>query len=342
MDLKLHANATTTPKTRAYIQNSKAPASELAAELGVSESTVRRWRKRTGVTDRSHRPLRLAALSLTPLEEQLIVELRTEAGLALDDIVAVMRRCVNATLSRSAIHRCLQRHAISRRTAPPGEPHQRFEPASFGYVHVDLKHLPRLEARPAYVFVAIERMTRFVHVEIVTSRDGETIAACLERFLESFGHPVHTILTDNGAEFTDRFRDARWNKTARKPSGRHPFDRLCARHGIAHKLTRPLRPQTNGMAERFNRRLAQALRQAPPTQTNQGKNRFLTHAQRNRFIERFANAYNHTRLKALGYSAPINALDNQAGHNTKAGTSVCDAILKNRGPLSSRHKCNTC
>lgn len=42
---------------------------ELATTLGVSESIIRRWRKRTSVTDRSHRPLHLARLSLSPLEE---------------------------------------------------------------------------------------------------------------------------------------------------------------------------------------------------------------------------------------------------------------------------------
>jgi hypothetical protein len=91
MDLRLHANATTTPRTRAYIQQSRAPVSQLACELGVSESTVRRWKKRTSVADRSHTPHKLA-ISLTPVEERLVVELRTELSLPLDDIVEVMRR----------------------------------------------------------------------------------------------------------------------------------------------------------------------------------------------------------------------------------------------------------
>ena len=47
----LHANATTTPKVRAYIQRSKSSVAELASELGVSETTVRRWRARTTVSD---------------------------------------------------------------------------------------------------------------------------------------------------------------------------------------------------------------------------------------------------------------------------------------------------
>ena len=85
MELNLHANATTTPKERAYIQRSKAPAAELAAELGVSETTIRRWRGRTTITDRTHRPKTLAT-SFSPMEEALVCELRTRLQLPLDDI----------------------------------------------------------------------------------------------------------------------------------------------------------------------------------------------------------------------------------------------------------------
>src|SRR5262245_28140700 len=85
MELSLHANATTTPKVRGYIQRSKRSVAELAAELGVSETTIRRWRGRTSITDRSHTPKTLA-ISLSPLEEALVCELRTRLQLPLDDI----------------------------------------------------------------------------------------------------------------------------------------------------------------------------------------------------------------------------------------------------------------
>jgi transposase-like protein len=117
MDLNLHANATTTPKSRAYIQHSRAAVAVLADELGVSETTVRRWRSRATVTDRSHTPKRLTT-SLSPLEEALVCELRTRLVLPLDDITEVMRRCLNGKLSRSAIHRCLKRHSLNQRPKP--------------------------------------------------------------------------------------------------------------------------------------------------------------------------------------------------------------------------------
>jgi hypothetical protein len=98
MHLNLHANATTTPKTRAYIQASTASAAELA---GVPLKTIYRWRGRTSTQDRSHQPHRLAT-SLSPLEEALVIELRKLLALPLDDITEAMRRCVNPKVSRSA------------------------------------------------------------------------------------------------------------------------------------------------------------------------------------------------------------------------------------------------
>ena len=238
MDIKLHANATTTPKVRAYIQASADSVSVLAEDLGVSETTVRRWKKRTGVSDRSHRRHRLGQ-STTPAEEALIRTLRKDARLSLDDVTEVMRRCVNGKLTRSSVYRCLKRHGLSR--LPRNDPARtagRFEQTPFGYAHVDLKHLPRLGGKPSYVFVAIERTTRFVHVEIVGDRRQTTIAQCLERFLEAFGHPIHTILTDNGSEFTDRFGAVRWG-VRDNGTGRHAFDRVCAAHGTHKALYAP-------------------------------------------------------------------------------------------------------
>ena len=318
MDVKLHANATTTPRTRAYIQSSPLSVARLAAELGISERTVRRWKDRESTSDGSHRPKRLM-ISLSDVEERLVLELRRDLVLPLDDLVEVMQRCCRAELSRSAIHRCLKRHGVSARAASPEPaPPQPFEPATVGFIHIDLKHLTRLDGRPAYVFVAIDRATRFVHIEIVERRDAETIAACLDRFIERFPHPVHTILTDNGSEFTDRFGDARWRSRS-KGTGSHAFDRCCASHGIEHRLTKPFHPQTNGMVERFNRRLAEEIARKPAAGTNRGYNKFRSHAERNAYLLAFVEAYNRTRLRCLQWRAPAEILNNLPGHNTKAG-----------------------
>ena len=316
MELNLHANATTTPKVRAYIQRSRKPVAELVAELGVSETTVRRWRDRTTVTDRSHTPKTLKT-SLSALEEALVCELRIKLQLPLDDVTEVMRRCVNAKLSRSAIHRCLVRHGLNRRPKPEKPAVGVFEQATVGFIHIDLKHLPALERRKSYAFVAIDRATRYVYLEIHPKRDAETAAGFLKRFLDHFPHPVHTILTDNGSEFTDRFAVDMKDKPKDRPSGKHPFDCVCAQRKIDHRLTKPYKPQTNGLVERFNRRIVEAIGRQP--KRGIAHRLFASHADRDAFLNGFVYDYNRTRLKCLGYLAPLQALNNPPGPNTLAG-----------------------
>ncbi len=319
MELNLHANATTTPKVRGYIQRSRKSVADLAAELGVSETTIRRWRPRTTVADRSHVPNKLA-ISLSALEEALVCELRTKLQLPLDDITEVMRRCVNAKLSRSAIHRCLKRHGLSRRPQPDKPPIGVFEQATVGFIHIDLKHLPALQRRKSYAFVAIDRATRYVYLEIHPRRDGDTATGFLSRFLTHFPHQVHTILTDNGSEFTDRFAVDMKDKPRDRPSGRHPFDRICVQHNIDHRLTKPYRPQTNGLVERFNRRIVEAIGQQP--KRGIAHRLFASHSDRDAFLNRFVSDYNRTRLKCLGYLAPLQVLANPPGQTLSRGRAV--------------------
>jgi transposase-like protein len=251
------------------------------------------------------------------MEEALVCELRTKVGLPLDDITEVMHRCLNPKLSRSAIHRCLKRHGLNRRPKTDKPPVGVFEQASVGFIHIDIKHLPALERRKSYAFVAIDRATRYVYVEIHPSRNAKTAAAFLRRFLADFPHPVHTILTDNGSEFTDRFAVDMKDKPHDRSSGRHPFDLICAEHKIEHRLTRPYRPQTNGMVERFNRRIVEAIGRQP--KRGIAHRLFASHADRDAFLLGFVRDYNRTRLKCLDYLAPLQALANPPGPNTKAG-----------------------
>src|SRR5215469_8428741 len=291
---------------------------DAAHPRGIHARTVSRWKARRDVADRSTRPHRLAT-TISPWEEGLIVELRRSLALPLDDIVEAMRRGLNPKLSRSGIHRCLQRHGLSARLTPQTAPAVTFQtdtPA--GFIHIDVKYLPPLGRRRSYAYVAIDRATRFVYLEILPDRRAATAAGFLERFLARFPLEVHTILTDNGSESTDRFAVDKKAKPHDKPSGTHAFDRLCTARAITHRLTRPFRPQTNGMVERFNRRLGEHLDRVPQNRTAHHR-RFLDHAERDAYLHTFVADYNRTRLRCLDYQDPAELLAKLAGHNTKAG-----------------------
>lgn len=175
MLMSLHRQATTTPKIRATIQGSDEPAWIVAKRYGISEQTVWKWRKRDSVHDRSHTAHRLQT-TLTPAQEAVAVSLRQSLLLPLDDLLAVVREFLNPNVSRSGLDRCLRRHGVgSLRDLKPKVPrpaHKPFKAYEPGYIHIDVKYLPQMadEDRRRYLFVAIDRATRWVFVRIYPAK----------------------------------------------------------------------------------------------------------------------------------------------------------------------------
>ena len=138
----LHGSARTTPRARAELQAAQASTRALAARYGLNPKTVAKWRHRTTTGDRPMGPARPRSTVLSEAEEAIVVEFRRRTLLPLDDVLGCSRETI-PTLSRSALHRCLQRHGISR--LPQGEEktskRKRFAETGIGYVHVDVCEL---------------------------------------------------------------------------------------------------------------------------------------------------------------------------------------------------------
>ena len=97
--------------------------------------------------------------------------------------------------------------------------------------------------------MAIDRATRWVFVRIYPAQTAANARRFLRDLEGAAPMKITRVLTDNGKAFTDRLFGLR----KRSPTGQHEFDRLCADLRIEHRLTPPMRPQTNGMVERFQR-----------------------------------------------------------------------------------------
>ena len=108
----LHGSATTTHAIRAAIQRSKAPLKELAARYGLNRKTVAKWRKRSFLHDAAMGPKAPRSTVLTAAEEAMAVAFRKHTLLPLDDCLYALQATI-PHLTRSSLHRCLQRHGIS-------------------------------------------------------------------------------------------------------------------------------------------------------------------------------------------------------------------------------------
>jgi hypothetical protein len=108
-----HGYATTTHAIRAAIQRSQATTAALSRELGVNVKTVEKWRKRKTVEDRKTGPTHPRSTVLRADEEAMIVAFRRHTLLPMDDCLYALQPTI-PHLTRSSLHRCLQRHGISR------------------------------------------------------------------------------------------------------------------------------------------------------------------------------------------------------------------------------------
>ena len=132
-------------------------------------------------------------------------------------------------------------------------------------------------------------------IQLKSTKSARAARAFVAALAKACPVRIRTILTDNGKEFTDRFVTT----GERTPTGQHAFDELCAALGIEHRLTRPRRPQTNSMVERFNGRIEEVLR----------SHHFLSGQDLEQTLLRYAWLYNHHLPQtALDARTPMQAM----------------------------------
>src|SRR5580698_4752652 len=109
----LHGGATTTAAVRRAIQQSQESLRVLAQRYGINQKTVAKWKRRTSVADVPTGPKDPKSTVLTIEEEAIVVAFRRHTLLPLDDCLYSLQATIPHP-SRSSLHRCLQRHDISR------------------------------------------------------------------------------------------------------------------------------------------------------------------------------------------------------------------------------------
>jgi transposase InsO family protein len=297
----------------------------------VSPRTAKKWADRyrtegvAAMVDRSSRPHH--SPTRTPQRVvKTIVRLRWRHRLGPVQIAGILD--IPASTVHAVLVRC-QINRLSRIDRVTGEPLHRYEhPHPGSLIHVDVTKFGNIpdgggwryvgpqqgrrnkEAtarrtgergrayRPAigtaYVHTVIDDHSRIAYAEIHADEKAATAIGVLHRAVAWFtdhGVAVERALSDNGSAYRS-----------------HAWRDACAELGIAHKRTRPYRPQTNGKIERFHRTLADSWAYARLYESNE---------QRNAALPNWLHFYNHHRLHtAIGNQPPVNRLTNLPGHHT--------------------------
>jgi hypothetical protein len=131
----------------------------------VNPKTIAKWRKRCSVADLPTGPRLAGSTVLSTEEEAVVVAFRRHTLLPLDDCLYALQITL-PHLTCSWLHRCFQRHGISRLPDVEGDRpvRKKFKPCPIGYFHIDIAEV-RTEQGRLYLFVAIDRTSKFAFVQ---------------------------------------------------------------------------------------------------------------------------------------------------------------------------------
>src|SRR3954454_3832712 len=162
----LHGSATTTAAVRRAIQHSQESLRTLASRFGINPKTAAKWKKRSSAADLPTGPRVAKSTSLSAEDEAIVVAFRRHTLLPLDDRLYALQPTI-PHLTRSSLHRCLQRHGMSRLPDTEGDKPQRskFKRDPIGFFHIDMAEV-RTEEGKLYLLVAIDRTFKFAFAEL--------------------------------------------------------------------------------------------------------------------------------------------------------------------------------
>ena len=372
-----HPRAKTTVEIRKEIKENPEGLSvrEQAKKYNVSVSTIMKWRKRETPYERhGTKDLYKNHISITPLEEHIICEIRKTTLLGIEELVEIVNQ-IGIKVTRSGLYRALKRNELSNlrelmksldeETKKEIKEFKKYEP---GYLHIDVKVLPKINKERKYLFVSIDRATRLVYIEIRDKKDAKNGAEFLENAIKYYPYKITKVLTDNGGEFTNKThykyndnnnnndninnqeqikekennnntidKTKETNNNQNKKSGNikekinkktHLFDKICEIYSIEHRLTKPYHPQTNGMVERMNRKIEE----------NVLKLKYKDYKELEQALYRYWYNYNHyIKHSGLNYKTPIEKLKEYYEKKPEMFTKKFDEFAKEQKSILYTH-----
>jgi transposase-like protein len=301
--MNYHRNATTTIAVRKAIRECPLPAGKAANKFNVNINTIYKWRRRSedDLQDRSN-ATKVISFTLTDFERHLICEMKKLTLFSIDDLLQVLKSFIPKLTPKNLYTTLKQNHLNRNEYIIPKEATKnevkKFKDYDEGFIHVDIKFLPKINGKRKYLFAAIDRRTRLVCAKIYDDKSKESSADFFNEIIDFFPFKITKILTDNGKEFTDKFHKGRKN-----PSGNHIVDSICKENGIEHRLTKAYTPKTNGMIERFNRRIQENVLD---------KFRFNNIDEMKKNVFRYLHEYNfYIKQKKLDYKSPISFIEKE-------------------------------
>lgn len=242
-----HRNARTNIQQRSRIKESRESSRSLANLYGISHVTASKWKKSEHLEDKSHIPDMVHYA--VPKEFWILVKkVRERTKLPIDDLLHQLSVYI-PSLKRGNLYRILLHYRLNRLSEKEKHEIRKFKAYPPGYLHIDCFYLPKIDGTRWYCYLAVDRATRLVFLRIYPHKNKEAAADFLVQALGFYPFKIHTILTDNGKEFSNVGQRG-FGRIGKNPVF---FELICTLAGIDYRKTPVFHPWTNGMAERMIR-----------------------------------------------------------------------------------------
>lgn len=171
-----------------------------------------------------------------------LYSVRKYLWLKIDWCYDYMKETLKIDFKRSSIGYHLKEWWLTKKDKKVYQKFKEYEP---WFIHIDISYWPVIDGKKQYIYVAIDRATRLIYIEVHDDKKASTASTFLQAVIKFFPFKITKILTDNGKEFTSK--NHLW-----KMDLEGLFDQVCKAFDIEHRLTLPYHPETNGMVERIN------------------------------------------------------------------------------------------
>lgn len=286
-----HRNAKTNICQRQAMQESQDSSRKLGETYKISNVTAAKWKKSDHAEDKSHRP-DIIHYAVQKEFWKIIKKARENAKLPLDDLLIQLINYV-PNLKRGNLYRILLYYKLNKLTEKERREIKKFKKYPPGYLHIDCFYLPKINGIRWYCYLAVDRATRLLFLRVYPRKNKEAAADFLVQALGYYPFKIHTILTDNGAEFSNLDKTGFYG---RKLNSMVPFELICELAGIDYRKTKFRHPWTNGMAERMVRTVKEHTTKLE---------RYTTVEEAAISILQFQDTHNFkSRLKALDFKTP--------------------------------------
>lgn len=300
------------------------------AAAGKSTDWFGTWAKRLikersleALKSRSRRPKHSANKTPKRIEKRVMQIRKAQPFLGPERVQDDLKRLFNMHCPVTTIYRILKRNKLitqatkQRTTKKHIKRYRRFLP---GFCQMDVKYVPQLIlGKQLYQFNFVDHCTTWRFTRVYPSLSHAHVRMFLEELQSNCPFPIIEIQTDNGSEFTDKYRGGRLT-----PSGQHVLDLWCKEHSIRHKLIPIGQKELNGKVENTHKQDDREF---------YSQNIFRSFAEVRILIGSHNERWNtRRRTKALGWKTPDEALETA---NARALAWI--SLLKERYQINKDH-----